>query len=112
MRVTEEALGHLVRYANGDARAALNGLEVAVLTTQPAEDGKIVVTLDVAEESIQKRAIVYDGTGDDHYDTISAFIKSLRGSDPDRPGARPLHQVAVGVQRGHAGQPCRRFARR
>jgi len=83
IEVTEDALKHLVRYANGDARVALNGLEIAVLTTPPEEDGRIVITREVAEESIQKKAVVYDGTGDDHYDTISAFIKSLRGSDPD-----------------------------
>jgi putative ATPase len=80
---TRDAVKHLVRYANGDARVALNGLEIAVLTTPPEEDGRIVITREVAEESIQKKAVVYDGTGDDHYDTISAFIKSLRGSDPD-----------------------------
>jgi putative ATPase len=83
IEVTQDALRHLVRYANGDARVALNGLEIAVLTTPPEEDGRIVITRDVAEESIQKKAVVYDGTGDDHYDTISAFIKSMRGSDPD-----------------------------
>ncbi len=83
IEVTEDALHHLVRYANGDARVALNGFEIAVLTTPPEEDGRIVITRDVAEESIQKKAVVYNGTGDDHYDTISAFIKSMRGSDPD-----------------------------
>jgi len=83
IEVTQDALEHLVRYANGDARVALNGLEIAVLTTPPERDGRIVITREVAEESIQKKAVVYNGTGDDHYDTISAFIKSLRGSDPD-----------------------------
>ena len=81
--LTQDAVRHLVRYANGDARVALNGLEIAVLTTPPERDGRIVITREVAEESIQKKAVVYDGTGDDHYDTISAFIKSMRGSDPD-----------------------------
>lgn len=81
--LSPDALKHLARYANGDARVALNGLEIAVLTTAPNETGTIVITREVAEESIQKKAVVYDGTGDDHYDTISAFIKSLRGSDPD-----------------------------
>jgi len=80
---TDDALKHLARYSNGDARVALNGLEIAVLTTAPNEDGTVVVTQEAAEESIQKKAVVYDGTGDDHYDTISAFIKSMRGSDPD-----------------------------
>ncbi|MCR2023438.1 replication-associated recombination protein A, partial [Blautia pseudococcoides] len=69
--------------AGGDARAALNALELAVLTTEKAADGKIHVTLDVASECIQKRVVRYDKTGDNHYDTVSAFIKSMRGSDPD-----------------------------
>jgi putative ATPase len=79
----EEALDHLVNVANGDARAVLNALELAVETTSPGVDGRISITLDVAEESIQRRAVLYDKEGDVHYDTISAFIKSLRGSDPD-----------------------------
>jgi putative ATPase len=78
-----DALAHLVNVANGDARGVLNALELAVETTQPDENGVIRVTLDVAEESIQRRAVLYDKEGDVHYDTISAFIKSLRGSDPD-----------------------------
>ena len=70
--------------AGGDARAALNAVELGVLTTERSEkDGKIHITLDVAQECIQKRAIRYDKSGDNHYDTISAFIKSMRGSDPD-----------------------------
>ena len=83
VELTDDAFKHLARYASGDARVALNGLEIAVLTTAPNEDGTVVVTREAAEESIQKKAVVYDGTGDDHYDTISAFIKSMRGSDPD-----------------------------
>jgi putative ATPase len=79
----EDALEHLVNVANGDARGVLNALELAVETTPPDEEGKIVVNLSVAEESIQRRAVLYDKDGDAHYDTISAFIKSLRGSDPD-----------------------------
>jgi putative ATPase len=78
-----DALEHLVNVANGDARGVLNALELAVETTPPGEDGTIVVNLAVAEESIQQRAVLYDKDGDAHYDTISAFIKSLRGSDPD-----------------------------
>jgi putative ATPase len=78
-----EALEHLVDVANGDARGVLNALELAVETTLPGEEGKIVVDVFVAEESIQRRAVLYDRDGDVHYDTISAFIKSLRGSDPD-----------------------------
>jgi putative ATPase len=78
-----DALEHLVNVANGDARGVLNALELAVETTPPNEDGVIVVDMAVAEESIQRRAVLYDKDGDVHYDTISAFIKSLRGSDPD-----------------------------
>lgn len=70
--------------ADGDARAALNAIELAVLTTERGEDGLITITLDVAQECIQKRAVRYDKSGDNHYDTISAFIKSMRGSDPMR----------------------------
>ncbi len=83
----EEALEHLVDVANGDARAALNALELAVETTppeaQPDGEEAVHVTLEIAEESIQRRAVLYDKEGDYHFDTISAFIKSLRGSDPD-----------------------------
>jgi putative ATPase len=83
VQLHEEALAHLVDVANGDARGVLNALELAVETTPPGEDGVIVVDMAVAEESIQRRAVLYDKDGDYHYDTISAFIKSLRGSDPD-----------------------------
>jgi putative ATPase len=78
-----DALDHLVDVANGDARGVLNALELAIETTPPNDKGIIVIDLNVAEESIQKRAVLYDKEGDVHYDTISAFIKSLRGSDPD-----------------------------
>jgi putative ATPase len=78
-----EALDHLVDVANGDARGVLNALELAVETTPPDENGIITIDLAVAEESIQRRAVLYDKDGDIHYDTISAFIKSLRGSDAD-----------------------------
>lgn len=77
------ASAHLVNVCNGDARALLNALELAVETTPPQADGIIHISLDVAEESIQRRAVLYDKEGDAHFDTISAFIKSLRGSDPD-----------------------------
>lgn len=83
LSVTDEAIQHWARLAGGDARVALNALELAVQTTPPDDNGRLVITLEVAEESIQRRAVVYDGTGDAHYDTISAFIKSVRGSDPD-----------------------------
>jgi putative ATPase len=83
VEVDDDALAHLVNVANGDARGVLNALELAVETTLPDDDGRIVVDMAVAEESIQRRAVLYDKDGDYHYDTISAFIKSLRGSDPD-----------------------------
>lgn len=79
--VSQEALAHLAEVANGDARAALNALELAVLTTPPGDDGVRPVTLAIAEEAIQKRVIKY-ASADEHYDVISAFIKSMRGSDP------------------------------
>ena len=81
--IDDDAADFLADMANGDARAALNAIEIGVLTTDRSQDGKIHITLDVAQECIQKRAIKYDKTGDNHYDTISAFIKSMRGSDPD-----------------------------
>ncbi len=83
VQVDDEALEHLINVANGDARALLNALELAVETTPPGESGVIRIDLAVAEESIQRRAVLYDKEGDVHFDTISAFIKSLRGSDPD-----------------------------
>ena len=83
IRLEPEALDHLVDVANGDARALLNALELAVETTPADPEGQIYISLDVAEESIQRRAVLYDKEGDAHFDTISAFIKSLRGSDPD-----------------------------
>ena len=79
----DDAAEFLSDAANGDARAALNGIELAVLTTDRSDDGIIHITLDTAQECIQKRAVRYDKSGDNHYDTISAFIKSMRGSDPD-----------------------------
>lgn len=81
--IDEDAKNFLADVAGGDARAALNAVELGVLTTERGSDGKIHLTLDVASECIQKRAVRYDKTGDNHYDTISAFIKSMRGSDPD-----------------------------
>jgi putative ATPase len=81
--IEPEALDHLVDVSNGDARSLLNALELAVETTLPDALGRIHITLQVAEDSIQRRAVLYDKEGDAHFDTISAFIKSLRGSDPD-----------------------------
>ena len=81
--IDEDALEFLADMANGDARSALNAIELGVLTSDRSDDGKIHITLDIAMECIQKRALRYDKSGDNHYDTISAFIKSMRGSDPD-----------------------------
>jgi len=82
-KIEEDALEFLADIAGGDARAALNAIELGILTTERSADGIIHITLDVASECIQKRVVRYDKTGDNHYDTISAFIKSMRGSDPD-----------------------------
>jgi putative ATPase len=100
----EAALRHLARLSDGDARKALNALEIAALTTAPAPDGLIRIDLAVAEQSIQKKAVVYDDE-DSHYDTISAFIKSMRGSDPDA----ALYWLAKMI---HAGEDPRFIARR
>lgn len=83
VRLDPDARAHLIEVAGGDARNALNALELAVESTPPDEQGVIHITLEVAQESIQRRAVLYDKDGDAHYDTISAFIKSVRGSDPD-----------------------------
>ncbi len=122
----EAALNHLAKLSDGDARKALNALEIAALTTPPIvgqasclsagatgqagstvplAEGVIHITLEVAEQSIQKKAVVYDGDGDAHYDTISAFIKSMRGSDPDA----ALYWLAKMI---HAGEDPRFIARR
>lgn len=81
--IEEDALEFLADISGGDARQALNAIELGIMTTERSEDGKIYLTLKVAQECIQKRAVRYDKNGDNHYDTISAFIKSMRGSDPD-----------------------------
>ncbi len=101
----QEALAHVVRVAGGDARIALNALELAVETTDPDDDGVLRITLEIAEDSIQRRALLYDKDGDAHYDTISAFIKSLRGSDPDA----ALYWLAKMI---YAGEDPRFIARR
>ncbi len=101
----DDALHHIVNIANGDARSALNAVELAVLTTFPGTDGIREITLEVAEESIQKRSVRYDKSGDQHYDVVSAFIKSLRGSDPDA----ALHWLARMI---YAGEDPRFIARR
>jgi len=101
----ENALRHLAKISDGDARKALNSLEIAALTTAPGKNGVVKITLEVAEQSIQQKAVVYDGDGDAHYDTISAFIKSMRGSDPDA----ALYWLAKMI---HAGEDPRFIARR
>jgi putative ATPase len=83
IELADEALEHIVTVSDGDARKALNALEIAALSTPPRQDGTIVVDRRAIEESIQRKAVVYDRDGDQHYDTASAFIKSMRGSDPD-----------------------------
>lgn len=105
LRIDEAALRHLARIADGDARKALSALEIACLTTPKGVDGTIHVTLAIAEESIQKKVVVYDRDGDQHYDTISAFIKSMRGSDPDA----TVYYLAKMV---YAGEDPRFIARR
>jgi len=104
IKADEEALRHVAKLSDGDARKALNSLEIAALTTAPEPDGIIHITLSVAEQSIQKKAVVYDDE-DAHYDTISAFIKSMRGSDPDA----ALYWLAKMI---HAGEDPRFIARR
>ena len=105
IKIAKEAARHLAKMADGDARKALNSLEIAALTTAPEADGTIRITMEVAEQCIQKKAIVYDGDGDAHYDTISAFIKSMRGSDPDA----TLYWLAKMI---HAGEDPRFISRR
>ncbi len=105
VRVDEAALKHLARVGDGDARKTLNALEIAALTTSPGADGSRHIDLAAAEQSIQKKAVVYDGDGDAHYDTISAFIKSMRGSDPDA----ALYWLAKMI---HAGEDPRFITRR
>ena len=104
IRADENALRHLAKMADGDARKALNALEIAVLTTTPDKKGVVHINIAAAEQSIQKKAVVYDDE-DAHYDTISAFIKSMRGSDPDA----ALYWLAKMI---HAGEDPRFIARR
>ena len=105
IRMEEGALDFLANISDGDARRALNALELGALTTEPEKNGVILFTKKVAEESIQKKAVVYDADGDGHYDTISAFIKSMRGSDPDA----ALYYLAKML---YAGEDPRFIARR
>ncbi|MDZ4404635.1 MAG: replication-associated recombination protein A [Prosthecobacter sp.] len=104
-RIEPAARHHLATVADGDARRCLNALELAVLSTQPDAAGEIVITLAAAEESVQQKTVVYDGDGDAHYDTISAFIKSMRASDPDA----ALYWLAKML---YAGEDIRFIARR
>jgi putative ATPase len=105
IKADEDALRHLAKVADGDARKALNSLEIAALTTPPSSDGVIHIDLAVAEQCIQKKAVVYDADGDAHYDTISAFIKSMRGGDVDA----ALYWLAKMI---HAGEDPRFITRR
>lgn len=103
--IDSDAAAFLAKLSDGDARKCLNALEIAALSTPPADDGSICIDLASAQESIQKKAVVYDGTGDGHYDTISAFIKSIRGSDPDA----AIYWLAKML---HAGEEIRFITRR
>lgn len=105
IKADEDALAHLAAVCEGDARRALNALEIAALTTKPGDDGVIHITRSVTEESVQKKAVVYDHDEDGHYDTISAFIKSVRGSDPNA----ALYWLAKMI---YAGEDPRFIARR
>jgi putative ATPase len=105
IKLTDEALAHLAKLSDGDARRALSALELGVLSTKPDKKGVINIDLKVAEESIQKKAVVYDKKGEGHYNTISAFIKSMRGSDPDA----VLYYLAKMI---YAGEDPRFIARR
>jgi putative ATPase len=105
LRVDDEAAAHLAKVSDGDARKCLNALEIAARTTPPDQTGLVQINLSAAEESIQRKAVVYDADEDAHYDTISAFIKSLRGSDPDA----ALYWLAKML---YAGEDIRFIARR
>ena len=101
----ENALKHIARMSDGDARKSLSAIELSALTTPPDDSGRIRITVEAAEESIQKKVVVYDKKGDQHYDTISAFIKSMRGSDPDA----AIYYLAKMI---YAGEDPRFIARR
>lgn len=105
IEMDDDAIAHLAVTADGDARRCLNALEIAIVTTSAGSDGVVRIDRAIAEESIQKKAVVYDGDGDQHYDTISAFIKSIRGSDPDA----ALYWLAKML---YAGEDIRFIARR
>lgn len=105
LEIAEDAALHLATVSDGDARRCLNSLEIAALTTPPDSSGSVLIDLPVAEQSIQKKAVVYDGDGDAHYDTASAFIKSMRGCDPDA----SLYWLAKML---HAGEDIRFITRR
>lgn len=103
--LTDEAMTHLTRATNGDLRSALNGLELAVKSTKPNDDGNILITLDIIEECVQRKSLTHDKDGDAHYDVISAFQKSIRGSDVDA----ALHYMARLVEAGDMMSICRRL---
>jgi len=105
IHISADAAAFLAKLSDGDARKCLNALEIAALTSPPTKEGRIHIDFATAQESIQKKAVVYDGTGDAHYDTISAFIKSIRGSDPDA----AIYWLAKML---HAGEEVRFITRR
>lgn len=105
VELTEEAILHLTRATNGDLRSALNGLELAVQSTEPDEEGQIMITLEIVEECVQRKALTHDKDGDAHYDVISAFQKSIRGSDVDA----ALHYLGRLVEAGELAIICRRL---
>lgn len=105
VELTEEAILHLTRATNGDLRSALNGLELAVQSTEPDEEGQITITLEIVEECVQRKALTHDKDGDAHYDVISAFQKSIRGSDVDA----ALHYLGRLVEAGELAIICRRL---
>ncbi|ASZ08438.1 replication-associated recombination protein A [Enterococcus thailandicus] len=105
IQLDEDALLHLSRATNGDLRSALNGLELAARSTKPMEDGRIHLTLAIIEECVQRKALTHDKNGDAHYDVISAFQKSIRGSDVDA----ALHYLARLVEAGDLASICRRL---
>jgi putative ATPase len=96
VKISPDALEHIIKYSKGDARRALNAIEIGVVTARPGRDGTVTFDMNVAEESIQKKSVHYDKSGDAHYDHISAFIKSMRGSDPDAAVYWMMKMLAAG----------------
>ena len=105
LEVTKEAIDYLAVYCNGDVRKAINGLEVALSSTNPNEDGVLLIDLDIVRDSTQSKVVAYDMKGDSHYDILSAFQKSIRGSDPDA----AIHYLARLIKAGDLISICRRL---